>query len=127
MSNFEGESSDVALSAPGATGATSSAVGVQELGDTSSAAGIPSYPVGGGGEAGYSQATAGDGMAVSSEDMAAIMNEPTGETPSAVEMEREGEERRNAQTSADNLLPRDKLQNGFKHVRVLIFRHLPYD
>lgn len=59
------------------------------------------------------------GEPISSEDMAAIMNQqPMGATPTSPDMaHRDG---RDAQSSVDNLLPREKLENGLNHVSLHI-------
>lgn len=50
----------------------------------------------------------------------AIMNaQPTGETPSAAEIEGRTTDARDAQSAVENLLPREKLENGFRNVSCL--------
>lgn len=56
----------------------------------------------------------GDGTPLTAEETADVFSEqPTGDVPTAEEME----DRKDATSSADNLLPTDKLQNGLKNVR----------
>lgn len=54
------------------------------------------------------------------ETEAVTSEQPTGDIPSAEEMD----DRKDVQSSADNLLPTDKLENGLKHVSrmVLVLR-----
>lgn len=60
----------------------------------------------------------GRGTPLSEEEIAAVVSEqPTGEAPSAEEME--GRRKEEVNSSADNFLPTDKLENGLKHVRIL--------
>lgn len=61
----------------------------------------------------------GDSTPLSAEEADDVFSaQPTGDEPSAEEME----DRKDATSSADNLLPKDKLENGLKHVR----SHLPH-
>ncbi|CAN0299120.1 unnamed protein product, partial [Ascophyllum nodosum] len=53
---------------------------------------------------------------LTAEEMQAVMSEqPTGAAPSSEEIE----DRRDAQSSAQNLVPREKLENGIKQARAL--------
>lgn len=95
MSNFESTalstdstSSDLAGSTPAAASAAASSGGI-----------IPG---------GVSSATP-----LTAEETAEVFSEqPTGDVPTAEEMD----DRKDATSSADNLLPTDKLQNGLKNV-----------
>lgn len=50
----------------------------------------------------------------------AIMSaQPTGDSPSAAEIEGRTMDERDAQSSMENLLPREKLENGFRNVSCL--------
>lgn len=62
-----------------------------------------------------SGANSGDGATpLNAEETAEVFSEqPTGDVPTAEEME----DRKDATSSADNLLPTDKLQNGLRNVR----------
>ena len=60
-----------------------------------------------------SPAPGGDSTPLTAEETAEVFSEqPTGDVPTAEEME----DRKDATSSADNLLPTDKLQNGLKNV-----------
>lgn len=127
MSTFESNKSnqlDVSgadsnqTSAPSTIGASS---GLAAMPDSSSGSlgGAPSAASTGGGDGGGSgNGLAGDGKTpLTEEEERAVMNEqPTGDGPSAEEMD----DRKDAQSSADNLLPTEKLENGLKHVRLLL-------
>ncbi|CAM9639315.1 unnamed protein product [Pylaiella littoralis] len=57
-----------------------------------------------------------DSTPLSAEETAAVFSEqPTGDVPSASEME----DRKDATSSSDNLLPTDKLQNGLKNAKMI--------
>ena len=103
MSNFESTalSTDTTSLPSSATPATSAATPTSESGATSS-----SQPV--------AAAAAADGTTpLTAEETAEVFSEqPTGDGPTAEEME----DRKDATSSADNLLPTDKLQNGLKNV-----------
>lgn len=103
MSSFE----STALS----TDTTSLPPGSAATPAASSEAGTPASAA----AAAASGATSGDGATpLSAEETAEVFSEqPTGDVPTAEEME----DRKDATSSADNLLPTDKLQNGLKNVR----------
>lgn len=110
MSKFDTKSSDAELSIPSAVDGSSGRSTMSGTGAITTA----TFPAG----TGYSSAPPADeGTPMSSEDMEAIISEPTGPVPSAEEMEDRDDARRDAQRSADNLFPKEKLENGLKHVR----------
>lgn len=99
MSNFESTalstdstSSDLAGSTPAAASAAASSGGI-----------IPG---------GVSSAPGGDTPLTAEETAEVFSEQPTGDVPTAEEMD----DRKDATSSADNLLPTDKLQNGLKNV-----------
>eukprot|EP00903_Cladosiphon_okamuranus_P019174 g17636.t1 len=107
MSNFESTalstdstSSDLAGSTPAASSAAAAG----------GSGGITS------GESSATTAPGGDSTPLTAEETAAVFSEqPTGDVPTAEEME----DRKDATSSADNLLPTDKLQNGLKNAKLM--------
>lgn len=99
MSNFESSSSELVA------GANGGSEGANQHNNMSSRGVIPG--IGGG-------APRDDATPLSAEETQAVMNEqPMGAVPSAEEME----DRKDVESSVDNLLPTEKLENGLKHVR----------
>lgn len=109
MSKFESDSSSSELAVPGVAEAPVAAGNAMPGNVNASSATLAG--------AEYSSAAgAREGASISAEDMDAIMTEPTGPVPSSEEMEDREDARRDVRRSADNLLPREKLENGLKQV-----------
>lgn len=98
MSNFESSSSELVAGANGGSEVANQHSSMSSLGVVAGA---------GGG------APRDDATPLSAEEAQAVMSEqPTGSVPSAEEME----DRKDVESSVDNLLPTEKLENGLKHV-----------
>lgn len=102
-SNTGGSAGGSAASASSPASGGITVVGVSSAAEQAPAPGVA--VVGGDGGSGSTP--------LSAEETAAVFSEqPTGDVPSASEME----DRKDATSSSDNLLPTDKLQNGLKNV-----------
>ncbi|CAN0416439.1 unnamed protein product [Ectocarpus sp. 12 AP-2014] len=105
MSDFE----STAISTESNTSSSSAPAAAAAAAGGGISSGTGSFP-------GVGNSSSSSSTPLTAEETADVFNEqPTGEVPSAEEME----DRKDATSSSDNLLPTDKLENGLRHAKMI--------